>query len=569
MLGARLSVLLVLGCVLAAQSPDPASPSLPPQTPLQIPPRVGVFGETGITLPEVVQRALASNRDLAVSQILRQEAGFNIKAAQGYYDPRLGLNGHRLKSVTPISSLIGGAANGKLTQKELYADPQLSGNSPWLGSTYRLDFSSARQQTDSEFVTLNPQFPTSLNLNLTQPLWRGLRYDDNRHRLQVARKNQQLTEEQFRQRVIEVTTQAIQAYWELAFAHRNLDVQAQAVRLAEQQDASNRRQVEQGLLAVADVIQTRTQIATFQQSVFTAQESLTRAENNLKALILPSREDLMWGVALLPQTPLGDNPAPPRLSDALRMALHSRPELAQSTLNFEVNKLDARLSREQAKPQIDALATLSLQGLAGHPVPAAPNPFTAGIIPFSDRINELSALAGLPPIPTITVGSNQIPPIFVGGYTQSLDTLASRAFPTASVGVQMSLPIRNRTASANAAVAALEGKRLQAQYEQTAMAVEADVRNALQAAESARARLDAAVLARRSADDQYGSEQRQFQAGTSSVFLVLQRQTDLIAARSREVRAQADLGEALADLDRATAHTLEAHQITLAPAPRH
>ena len=324
-LGARLSVLLVLGCVLAAQSPDPASPSLPPQTPVQIPPRVGVFGETGITLPEVVQRVLASNRDLAVSQILRQEAGFNIKAAQGYYDPRLGLNGHRLKSVTPISSLIGGAANGKLTQKELYADPQLSGNSPWLGSTYRLDFSSARQQTDSEFVTLNPQFPTSLNLNLTQPLWRGLRYDDNRHRLQVARKNQQLTEEQFRQRVIEVTTQAIQAYWELAFAHRNLDVQAQAVRLAEQQDASNRRQVEQGLLAVADVIQTRTQIATFQQSVFTAQESLTRAENNLKALILPSREDLMWGVALLPQTPLGDSPAPPRLSDALRMALHSAP----------------------------------------------------------------------------------------------------------------------------------------------------------------------------------------------------------------------------------------------------
>ena len=73
---------------------------------------------------------------------------------------------------------------------------------------------------------------------------------------------------------------------------------------------------------------------------------------------------------------------------------------------------------------------------------------------------------------------------------------------------------------------------------QVGMAVEADVRNALQAVNSTRARLDAAGLARQSAEEQYASEQRQFQAGTSSVFLVLQRQTDLITARNREVRAR-------------------------------
>ena len=59
------------------------------------------------------------------------------------------------------------------------------------------------------------------------------------------------------------------------------------------------------------------------------------------------------------------------------------------------------------------------------------------------------------------------------------------------------------------------------------------------------------------------SEQRQFQAGTSTVFLVLQRQTDLIAARTREVRAEADLGEARANLDRALSRTIEAQSIQL------
>ena len=34
--------------------------------------------------------------------------------------------------------------------------------------------SNSRQQTDNAFVTLNPQYPTTATLSLTQPLWRGI-----------------------------------------------------------------------------------------------------------------------------------------------------------------------------------------------------------------------------------------------------------------------------------------------------------------------------------------------------------------------------------------------------------
>ena len=57
------------------------------------------------------------------------------------------------------------------------------------------------------------------------------------------------------------------------------------------------------------------------------------------------------------------------------------------------------------------------------------------------------------------------------------------------------------------------------------------------------------------------ARERQFQSGTSTVFLVLQRQTDLIVARTREVRAQADVAIAAANLDRATARTLDTLKI--------
>jgi HAE1 family hydrophobic/amphiphilic exporter-1 len=521
---------------------EPVIPDVPSVQPLEVPVRTGIRSEWNITLDEVIRKVLENDRDLEVARIAAEEAVFNVNGARGYYDPSLALNAFHLKSVTPVASLIGGSSDGKLTQKELYADPQVSGNSPWLGGTYTLDFSSSRQSTDSTFTTLNPQFPTSLNLNLTQPLWRGLRFDQNRYRLQVARKNVLLSNEQLRQRVIEIVTQAIQAYWELDYAYRNLTVQIEAVRLAEQQDLSNRRQVKQGILAPVDVIQTQTQIATFQQNVFTAQEGLTRAENVLKQLILAARQDPEWSAALVPVTPLRLETEVPQLSDALKEALSSRPEIAEAKTNIDINGLDMRLSREQAKPQINAVARVSAQGLSGHPLPFVASPL----------LTELGLTSGT------------LPAIFPGGYTQSVNNVANGIFPTVQVGVQMSLPIRNRTAMAQVAVSTAQGKRLAAQQQSVEMAVEADVRNSLQSVAAARSRLGSAESASKFADEQYVSEQRQFRAGTSSVFLVLQRQTDLIAARSREIRAKADMGNAVADLDRATARTLVSQRIDLA-----
>jgi HAE1 family hydrophobic/amphiphilic exporter-1 len=547
-------------CALAQAPP---SVQIQPLEEVDIKPRTGILGETSISLPEVIQRVLANDRDLEISRIMLEEAGYNVSAAKGAYDPVAGFRAYRTKSVFPIASLIGGAANGKLTQNELNGTPQLGGLFPWAGGSYTTSFVNSRQLTDSQFATLNPQYPNSVNLNLTQPLWRGLRFDENRHRVQVARKNRQLSAEQFRQRVIEIVTQAVDAYWELDFAWHYLDVQTEAVRLAERQYASNRRQAEQGLLAPIDVVAAQTQVATFQQSLFSAQQALTQAENNLKSLMLPNRNDLFWSTALVPVTQPDVNPPVPDLQDALRQALKARPELAESGIALEVNKLEARLSEEQTKPRIDAFANLTAAGLAGRPLPLGPNPFTAGTDALIGRLNQLSALAGLPPVPPISFGSSAVPPIFLGTYGQSLSNLAAGNFPSAQVGLQISFPLRNRTAEAQAATAAAEGRRLLALQDQIEMAIEADVRNALQGVASAKSRLDAAVLARRSAEEQYASEQRQFQAGTSTVFLVLQRQTDFIGARSREARARTDFGEAVANLDRATARTIEKQKLTL------
>jgi hydrophobic/amphiphilic exporter-1 (mainly G- bacteria), HAE1 family len=555
--------MFLLIAVLAIPIRAQDSPQLPQIEPLVIPTRIGVFGERKISLQEVVELTLANDRDLAVSRILLDEAVYNIKASRGFYDPVLGLRADDQKSVSPAASSLSGGPNGKLTQKQLDLTPSLTGSSPWLGGTYEFDLSTSRIISDNQFLSLNPQYPSSIGVKLTQPLWRGLHYDDNRHRLQVATRNRSLSAEQLRQRVIEVVTQAIQAYWELDYARRNLDVQIEAVRLAEQQFGSNRRQAEQGLLARIDVVAAQTQMATFRQNVFTAQEALTRAENALKEMITPNRSDLIWGIELIPETVAPASITVPDIAVAAKQALSMRPELKQSDLSIEINKLDARLSRELAKPRIDALANASLTGLSGLPVSQASNPITGAFGALINQLNELSLLAGVPPLATSLFGGSSVPANLVGGYGQSWSNIGAGTFPTVQVALQFSFPIRNRTAEANAAIAMAEGKRLHALRDQVEMLIEADVRNSLQTASSAQARYAASILARQSAEEQYASEERQFQSGTSTVFLVLQRQTDLIAARTREVRAQADLAVAAANLDRATASTLDTLKIGL------
>ncbi len=530
-----------LRCIALVSFAAPVWAQLPATVAVKTPTRVGVTGTAIVTLKDAIEKVLANDQTLVIARIDHGESLLNLTGAKGAFDPRAGFTGGRTRAVTPVGSLFGGSADGKLTTETYQVDPYVSGLFPELGGSYKIDFSSVRQSTDSEFAFLNPQYTTGINLNLTQPLWRGLHYDDNRYHVEVARKNIDLSVEQLRQHLIETVTQTVQSYWELEFSLRNLEVQTQAVQLAEQQDASNRRQVEQGLLAPSDVIQTQTQIATFEQNMLTAQQTVTAAENALKVLMLADRHDPLWNMAITTEALSDDKSAPMLLDEAVRIALDARPELKQNMIALALNQLDVRRAHEQTKPQLDANATLSTVGLAGLETAAASSSALSAFLPAGTTIS----------------------PALLGGYGQSLSDVTSGHFTTATLGVTMQLPIRNRTAEAQSAVAISETKRLEAMKKQVELAIEQDVRNALQGVSTAVARLDAAASARHYAEEQYASEQRQFQAGTSTVFLVLQRQTDLIAARTREARARADLGEANANLDRATARTLDARKIAV------
>jgi outer membrane protein len=219
-------------------------------------------------------------------------------------------------------------------------------------------------------------------------------------------------------------------------------------------------------------------------------------------------------------------------------ALANRPELAQVGVSEDITRIQEQYYRDQTRPQLDLVGSYGIAGLAGTPA-LTTNPLTGA--PIAGSLN----------------GG------FLGGYGQSLDGLLARAYPTARIDLRIGLPLGNHTAEANLALAQTEREQIRRQRAALEQQIEADVRNALQSVRSAEARVAAAGVARSSAQQQYESELRRFESGLSTVFLVLQRQTDFVGAQAREIEAQADLSTSTAALRRATGTTLETRGVTL------
>jgi outer membrane protein TolC len=519
--------------------PPPVAPDFEaPQRPLPSAERVGVdlADQLPLTLEDAIERALLNNNDIDASRNDVEIAEFNLRGAEGVYDPLLSSESFYESATIPTASIIGGAVNGAVTQKRIFGNAGVSGFSPWMGGSYSGRFDSARNSTSNTNATLDPQYPTIVSLSYVQPLWRNRGIDNNRRTIEIAKKNLSLSDSQFRQTAIEVIAQVEQAYWNLTFALRNLQVQIDAVRQAREQLDSNRRLVAQGVIAPIDIVAATSQIATLEQNIFVAQEDVTRAENTLKTLMLPDRTATEWSRPITPVSPISLEPPQIGLEIAVTEALRNRPEITQLETSAEINRIDQQYYRNQTKPQIDLVGTYTSQGLAGSETPRAIDPQT---------------------------GLSRVPPNLVGGYFTSLGNLIAQDYPTYRAGITISLPWGNRTAKANLGRTLVQETRLNNVRAQAEQVIEAEVRNALQALRSAQARLASASAARTAAEQLADSEQRQFRAGTTTFYLVLERQNELVAARGRELQAQTDLNRAISEFQRAIGTTLSANNVNV------
>jgi HAE1 family hydrophobic/amphiphilic exporter-1 len=537
--------------------------------------RLGVMSSNTVplSLNDAIRRALENNNDIEIARDDVRFAETQLRALEGIFDPIFAVTPQYDWRITPQQSALGGGQAGTTSTKTFTLSPSINKQFGRGGGNYNLSFANSHTNTSNTFSLLNPFYSSNLSLTFTQPLWRNRSIDNNRRQIRIQRKRIEQSDADFRLRTIDTISRVQQAYWELVFALRDQQNQLANVNLSRENLRNVEAQIAAGAKAPLERAEVLTELANRESTLLLAVQNVSVAENNLKLLMFKDPTNPEWSAQLTPtDTPQLDT-APVNLNDALKAARENRPELRRLKLQSDINSIDVQYFKNQTRPQVDLVSTLATTGLAGSDVsgalpPGSMVPLIAGN-PDSNaqafllqEIRDIQMRSGFP-VATVPLvpASGGVAPGLVGGYGQTLRNLFNFKTRNVTVGVAIQIPFKNKTAEANLAGARIQSEQLEASKRSQEQLIEVDVRNAAQSVETARQRVLTAREARENAEQQLEGEQRLYQVGRSTTFLLFQRENALTNARAAELRAETDYSKALADLQRATSTTLRANNV--------
>jgi outer membrane protein len=589
------------------KAPKPFPTLFAPYRPIQIPefntnnkPRVEQLihdGKLEITLQDAVELALENNMDIAVARYQPWLADTDVLATKGGGQAQ-GTNGAEVFFSTANVPFL--ALDPSLTGTLAFANVSTPINNPFISGTgtesnqltglishsaqynwtYTQGFTSGTSVTaawdntrssSSAANLFNPSVSSSLTITFQQQLLNGFGFEQNRRNIIIAKNNRKLADYQFMQQAITTVTNAINAYWELVYARENVKVQEQAVTVSSKLYGDNRKQLEIGTMAPLDVTRAESELATDRQNLIQAQTVQLTDEQTLKNAIV--RDPLAPTLANVEIIPL-DHPNPPEaveaatFEEAVKEAFAKRPDLQVQAINVTNAGIDAKANQQSLKPTATLFAQYQSQGLAGN------SPIITGATTSAG-----TPIVGVDGTPVTVLDTNGVPvqifeptstSITNGLSKQGFGTAQSQIFhndfPTYIVGLDLTLPIRNRVAQAGYQRASLNQRLLEAQLQQLKNSAVLDVRNAFIALTQDRGQVQAASKARELQQQTFDAEQKKYQLGASTVYNVILTQRDLINAQGNELRALANLVEAKANYERAVGRTLDVNRVTIADA---
>ena len=540
--------------------PSPILPAVPTVAPGYVAPReapntaniVGVTEQpfVGISLQDAVAMSLMKNPNLAISASNVRVARYQIVQAKGPFDVRFLVEPSTSFSVTPPLNLFAGGpptnvtpgtqgGPGYVTQHQYGVEYGVGGQTI-NGTQYQAGISQERTYNNTGLDTFNPYYFASLNLSVTQPLLRNFGMNAAKRELKLSVVNEDASSAQALVDASNTISQVEDAYWDLVSAWRNVAIQESALSEAIAQQASNVRLARKGAAAPIDAVESSTQVAQFQDQVFSALQNVAAIQNRLKGLVVTDPADPIWMANLVPTSSVLQLPSAADLGTIISVANQNRPEVRQATDKRNQAAIDRAYARNQALPQADLSAQYQSNGFAGV---LAPTP------PFLSTI-----CGGVCPTP---------PPSTIGTMGYAYHNLWANLFPTLNLNFTVSFPLQNDVANGLKGQAAEEQEQAQVMTEGVAERISFEARNALQTYQSALSRLNAASQGREAADQVYASELRKFKNGASTTFLVLQRQVELNQARGRELLAQTDLNKSVVELERTEGTILTTNGVNL------
>lgn len=352
------------------------------------------------SLSDCFQLALKHNLDLKIERLSGKIAQYRLDESRGVYDPVFKMSATRdyldqpgmfdrkkLEGDAPYeltSDIFSGGISGKLPTGLTY---DLNGAlTKWDSLADLRDFGGAFRRTN--------EYGLSSGLFLKQPLLKDLWIDADRMRIQVSRKNLQISESALMGRLMATIGAVQDAYFEALYAQEVVKVHRVTLESANQLLSEVRSRIQSSALAPIEEKLFDYYAVNVAASVVDAERAETESEHNLRRLLIEDVKDLQVGPLELTD-PFFEIEEQFDQMGSWRDAMTKRPDVQLLKVEMEKQDIVLRYDRNQLFPSLDLVGSYGLTGIdpelggASRQVRRGVNSFYGyGVtmsIPFSNR----------------------------------------------------------------------------------------------------------------------------------------------------------------------------------------
>jgi outer membrane protein TolC len=470
-----------------------------------------------LTLQQAIEASLANNLQVQISGETRNISHAGVTVNEGTFDWQLtsALNLSYSKLVfadKQISPLYPSQSGDQVTDYHNLT-VGLSKPTQW-GGTFQLNYNPTYTYTEYNYNGSASSTPTPysgyLSASFTQSLLRNFGRDTAASNLIVAQYGSKAADYAFQLAIINQTASTESAYWAVVFAKLNLENKRVALSLAQQQLREDTLRVKVGTLAPLGLLQDEASVAQAEQDIIASEANLLNAKDTLIRTIYPNpdRPDSL-DTADLPVV----KPMEMDEDTAIKQALDSRVELKGADLDLLAKQNQETAAKNRVRPQLDL--TVAYNG-------------------------QSSPYASLNPVNT--------------------DLFQAKS-PGYSVGLQFALPIQNRAAKGNLAVARANRRSSELTRHDQELTVILQVRTAYRNLDSLAKSVVAAEKTRIFREQNLDAEKKKLDNGMSTSFLVLTALNDLNTSKGNELQARINYANAVTTFDQAVGRLLQARHL--------
>jgi outer membrane protein TolC len=470
-----------------------------------------------LTLDEAVQRAIEHNPDLAIVRLDTEVQAARVGQSRAAYTPTFSTTAGRSRNVTPPANAL--SATSGLDVQDWFSSTGVTQRVPWGGGTWSVSWDAARTTTNSPISSFDPNLQSGIQLAFSQPILKDRAIDASRRQYLVAKRDRDSSELHFHEALVQTIAGVKQAYWTLKAAIANVGVQQRSLELAQELSRQNKIRVDAGQIPPVDLVQADAEVAQRRESLIQARATAGDAEDRLRRFIMDPADAAFWTATLEPVDAPPDPASQPDAEAAVANALDARYDLARAANDLANARTNVAYLDNQRLPDVRVEASYRGSGLGGR---------------------QLLRTGEFPGIVTGTRDRS-----FANAFGQAF----SADYPTWSVGVTVSYPLGRSYDEASLARAQVERQQAAQRIASLRLDTAETVRRAARQVRSTAERVGAARAGAALAEQRFTDEQRRFDVGLSTTFLVTQAQRDLLQAQVSLLQTTLDYESATVNLE--------------------